>query len=120
MADIAAGSGQTGLRDQRSVTAYAAPMAEFGALTAVEAFVPAGGYPIYYVAKIAVVTVVLACFRGPLGDIRPSWAVMPLAAAAGLVIVAQWVLIDQVVPYPHLGTRVGYNPFAGIDEPWLR
>jgi CAAX prenyl protease-like protein len=120
MADTAAESGQAGLRDQPSVTAYAAPMVVFGALTAVEPFVPAGGYPIYYVAKIAVVSAVLAYFRRPLGDIRLSWAGVPLAAAAGLVIVAQWVLIDRLVSYPHLGTRVGYDPFAGIDETGLR
>src|SRR3954464_11600462 len=120
MADSAAESGDTGLRYQRSVTAYAAPIAVFGALTAVESYLPAGGYPIYYVAKIAVVTAVLAWFRGPVGDIRPSWTVVPLAAAAGLVIVVEWVFIDQLVPYPHIGTRVGYNPFAGINDAWLR
>jgi len=120
MADSVAESGQTGLRAQWSVTAYAAPMVVFGTLTAVESLVPARSYPIYYVAKIAAVTAVLGYFRGPLGDIRPSWAVVPMAAAAGLVIVAQWVVIDQLVPYPHLGTRVGYNPFAGIHEPWVR
>jgi CAAX prenyl protease-like protein len=45
---------------------------------------------------------------------------VPLSVVVGLVIIVQWVLVDQWVPYPHLGTRMGYDPFAAIDAPWLR
>jgi hypothetical protein len=108
------------LRDQRSVTAYAAPILVFGALTTVEGFLPRGAYPLFYIAKMAAVTATLIYFQGPLGDIRPSWRVVPIAAGVGLVIVAQWLLIDELVPYPHLGTRVGYDPFVAIDASWLQ
>jgi CAAX prenyl protease-like protein len=116
MVDTRAEPRRASLREGRSATAYAAPIVVFGVLTGVEGLLPAGAYPVFYIVKIAVVTATLAYFRGPLGDIRPSWAVVPLGAAVGLVVFAEWVLLDHFVPYPHLGTRVGYNPFEAIDE----
>ena len=120
MESISAEPGQDSLRDARSVWAYGAPLVVFGVLTALEQVLPAGMYPAFYVVKIATVTVTLLYFRGPLGDIRPSMAVVPLAVATGLVVVGEWLLIDKLVPYPHLGSRVAYNPLSAIDALWLR
>jgi uncharacterized protein len=113
-------SGQGSPRNHRSVTAYAAPMVTFGVLTAVGQFLPTGTYPLFYVVKVAAVTAVLFYFQGPLSEVRPCWAVVPLGAAVGLVIVAQWLLIDRLLPHPHLGSRAGYDPFAAIGTPWMR
>lgn len=106
--------------DQRSVLAYAAPMVVFGLLTALEPLLPPGAYPVAYIAKATAVTGALVFFRGPLGDIRPSAREVPRAAAVGLMILAEWLLIDTYVRYPHLGTRVGYDPFVAIHAGWLR
>src|SRR5215203_3127911 len=120
MTDTSAEPTETSLRDQRSVVAYAAPIVVFGVLTALEGYVPAGFYPAAYIAKVAVVTATLAYFRGPLADIHRSWTVVPLAVVVGLVIVGEWLLIDKLVPYPHIGTRVGYDTFEAIGSAGLR
>jgi uncharacterized protein len=120
MMDTTAELTGTRLRDQRSVVAYAAPVVVFGVLTAIEGYVPAGVYPAAYIAKVAAVTGTFAYFRGPLGDIRGSWSVVPLAVVVGGVILGEWLLIDKVMPYPHLGRRVGYDPFAAIGSAGLR
>jgi uncharacterized protein len=120
MADTRAEPSQASLRERRSAAAYAAPIVVFAVLTALEGFLPASAYPVSYLVKMAAVTAALVYFRGPLGDIRPSWGVVPVGATVGAVVFAEWVTIDQLVPYPHLGSRVGYNPFVAIDDAGLR
>ena len=120
MVDTRAEPSQASLREGRSATAYAAPIVVFAVLTALEGFLSTGAYPVFYIVKIAVVTATIAYFRGPLGDIRPSWRDVPLGAAVGLVVFAEWVILDHFVPYPHLGTRVGYNPFGAIKDIGVR
>src|SRR4051812_4224250 len=120
MTDTSTEPRQTSLRDQRSVFAYAAPVVTFGVLTTLEGYLPAGVYPAAYMVKVAAVTATLAYFRGPLADIRRSWSVVPLAVVVGVVILGEWLLIDRVVPYPHLGTRVGYDPFQAIGSSGTR
>ena len=120
MVDTRAEPSQASLREGRSAAAYAAPIVVFAVLTALEGFLPAGAYPVFYIVKIAAVTATLAYFRGPLGDIRPSWGVVPLGIAVGVVVFAEWVILDHLVPYPHLGTRVGYNPFGAIEDVGVR
>src|SRR5829696_2988767 len=105
MESITAERRKRSLRDERSVRAYGAPLVVFGVLTMLEQVLPPGLYPAFYVVKIATVTATLVYFRGPLGDIRPSLAVVPLAAVVGLVVLAEWLLTDKLVPYPHLGSR---------------
>ena len=46
----------------------------------------------------------------PLRDIRPSWKVLLPSLGVGLIIIGSWLLIDQVVPYPHIGARMGFDP----------
>src|SRR5829696_5120726 len=120
MVEFTAEPSQPSLREGRSAGAYAAPIVVFAVLTALEGFLPAADYPACYIVKIAAVTAALVYFRGPLGDIRPSWDVVPLGVAVGLVVFAEWVILDRLVSYPHLGTRVGYNPFTAIADVALR
>jgi uncharacterized protein len=120
MVEFTAEPSQPSLREGRSAGAYAAPIVVFAVLTALEGVLPAGAYPLFYIVKIAAVTAALVYFRGPLGDIRPSWGVVPLGLAVGLVVFAEWVILDRLVSYPHLGTRVGYNPFAAIEDVAVR
>jgi uncharacterized protein len=120
MVEFTAEPSQPSLREGRSAGAYAAPIVVFAVLTALEGVLPAGVYPAFYIVKVAAVTAALVYFRGPLGDIRPSWDVVPLGVAVGLVVFAEWVILDRLVSYPHLGTRVGYNPFTAIADVALR
>jgi CAAX prenyl protease-like protein len=120
MVEFTAEPSQPSLREGRSAGAYAAPIVVFAVLTALEGVLPAGVYPAFYIVKVAAVTAALVYFRGPLGDIRPSWGVVPLGVAVGLVVFAEWVILDRLVSYPHLGTRVGYNPFAAIEDVAVR
>jgi CAAX prenyl protease-like protein len=101
----------------RQMASYWAPMIVFGAVTTIEGYAPTAWYPWLYLAKIVAVVVTLVALPRSLRDITPSWRHVPLATAFGLIIFAQWILIDRFVPYPHLGTRTAFNPFAEIADP---
>jgi len=98
--------------DGRAWIGYAAPMIIFGLFTAVEGYLPAGSYPFAYVAKMASVTGGFLVWRRPLRDIQPSWSVVAPSVLVGLAICASWLLIDKLIAYPHLGDRVGFDPFT--------
>lgn len=100
--------------------AYVAPIATFIVLTSVESYVPQAGYVWLYFIKVIVVTAVLIAFRAPWKDIRPTARVLIPAILLGLAVFAEWILLDQWIPYPHLGSRVGFNPFDAIESPTLR
>lgn len=95
---------------------YWAPLAVFGVFTTAEGYAPVTWYPWLYLAKVCAVAVSVAVFPGSLRDIRPSWKAVPPAFAVGLVIFAEWILLDRWIPYPHLGTRTAFNPFAEIHD----
>jgi CAAX prenyl protease-like protein len=100
----------------RAALAYSTPMAIFLALTFLEGQLPQAWYPFLYCTKVCLVTLSLAVFRRTLSDIRPTWRVVVPAALIGLGVCVAWVGIDRAVPYPHLGTRVGFNPFEAIPD----
>jgi CAAX prenyl protease-like protein len=91
-------------------------MVVFGVFTTAEGYAPATWYPWMYLAKICAVVATLAVLPRSLRDIEPSWRHVAPAVAFGLVIFAQWILVDRWVPYPHLGTRTAFNPFAEIPD----
>jgi CAAX prenyl protease-like protein len=99
---------------------YVAPMAAFIALTVIEGYVPANTYVWLYIVKVFVVTIVLYIFRETWRDAPPSARVVPLAVIVGLLVFAQWVLLDKLFHYPHLSTRVGFDPFTAIHSPVVR
>jgi CAAX prenyl protease-like protein len=90
--------------------AYCGPMIIFGLFTAAEGWLPPALYPVAYGTKMAAVTAGLVHWRRPLRDIRPSWAMVLPSVFVGLFIVGAWLVIDKAVAYPHLGTRIGFDP----------
>lgn len=100
--------------------AYVAPMAAFMLLSAAESAVPKAYYVWLYFAKVVVVTAALLWFREPWKDIRPRTNLLVPAVIVGLLVFIEWVLIDKWIPYPHLGSRTGLNPFTAIEVPALR
>jgi CAAX prenyl protease-like protein len=106
------------LTDAKSpVFDYTLPIVVFGVLTAMEGQLPQSWYPLLYLIKVCAVTFSLVLCRTVLSDIRPSWRVVVPAVIVGGAVFIAWVGIDQLLPYPHLGTRVGFNPFESLDRP---
>lgn len=100
---------------------YVAPMALFLALTMAEGAVPRSVYPWLYGAKVVLVTSSLFFFRRAWQhEIRFEARVLLSALLVGAAVFAQWILLDKLVPYPHLGTRAALDPFAAMPEPTLR
>ena len=91
---------------------YVGPMVVFGLFTSAEGLFPASLYPVAYAVKIAAVTAALVVWRETLKDIRPSWSVALPSVVVGLLIAVVWVAIDETVAYPHLGDRIGFDPFG--------
>ena len=97
---------------------YVLPMAAFMVLTALEGFAPSAYYVWLYALKCVVVTATLFWFRRTTWqDIQPSVRVLIPAVVVGLAVFGQWILLDKLIPYPHLGSRIGLNPFSTIESP---
>src|SRR4051794_14195739 len=94
---------------RHSAAAYLGPVVVFGVFGLAEEFLPPTLYPIAYCVKLAAVMATLLAMA-PLYEIRPSWSVIVPSAAVGLAVFAAWVGIDTAVPYPHLGSRVAFDP----------
>jgi hypothetical protein len=99
--------------------AYVVPMALFMALTYLEGRMTAQ-YVWLYIGKVGVVTAALVACRAAWKDIRLEARVVPISILVGLAVFAEWVLIPKIVPYPPLGSRVGFNPFESISDPVMR
>lgn len=97
-------------------TDYWVPLFVFAIFTAAEGYAPVSLYPWLYVCKVCAITAALAMFSGGLSDIKPTRRVALPAVAVGVVVFAEWVLLDKWIPYPHLGTRVGFDPFASVQD----
>ncbi len=93
-------------------------MATFMVLTTAESSIPTY-YVWLYLVKVVVVTAVLFAFRTPWKDIRPRANLVIPSVLVGLAVFGEWILLDKVIPYPHLGERIGLNPFTAV-EPTLR
>ena len=96
---------------------YVLPMAAFMVLTTIEGFAPSAYYVWLYVFKCVVVTAILFSYRTTWKDIQPSVHVLIPAVVVGLAVFGQWILLDKLIPYPHLGSRIGLNPFSTIENP---
>lgn len=97
--------------------AYIAPMAVFMLITTLEGVWPSA-YPWLYGLKVMVVSLMLGRFTQPWREIRPEIKVTVTAIAVGIVVFAEWILLDQWIPYPHLGEGVGFNPFVQLNG-WM-
>ncbi|MGC8668339.1 MAG: CAAX prenyl protease-related protein [Chthonomonadales bacterium] len=103
-------------QEPATVLEYVAPMALFIIFTYVEGLAPHLYVPLY-TAKIAAVTAALAIWRRPLRTIHFDVRTLPLALIVGAAVFVEWIVLDRWIPYPHLGTRSAFNPFAGIAQP---
>lgn len=103
-------------RDLASTRGYWLPFLVFGIFTSIEGYVPLGLYPWVYLAKTIAVTMAALVERRTLRVIQPSSRAMVPAVVVGVVVFAQWILIDKWVPYPSLGSRVGFDPFAAFQS----
>lgn len=111
-------SGRFGLSaDAEAWWTYGGPFVLFGLLTMLEGYVPAHLYPVVYFVKICVVTASLVAAGAARRDITPSSRGLAPAILTGLAVFVAWVAIDKWVPYPHLGQRVGFDPFSALTQP---
>ena len=101
---------------RRSAFDYTMPIVVFGVFTAIEGQLPQSWYPLLYLIKVCAVTLSLVLCRR-LSDIHPSRRFVVPAVIVGAAVFAAWVGIDKWVPYPHLGARVGFNPFESLERP---
>ena len=100
-----------------SARVYWLPFLAFAVLTSIEGHVPAALYPQAYGMKILVVSILLLVDRQALGVIQPSSQVVIRAVAVGVVVFAEWIVLDKLIPYPSLGHRVAYDPLAAFSSP---
>jgi uncharacterized protein len=96
---------------------YGGPFLVFGVLTTIEGYVSTHAYPLVYVVKLCAVTLCLAFAGAAVRDIAPSSRFLALSVVTGLAVFVAWVAVDKLVPYPHLGERVGFNPFSALSRP---
>ncbi len=99
---------------------YVAPMAIFLVLTDIEGRLPRGFYPSLYAFKVVAVSLALWTFRGVWRDIKIEARALAPAIGVGLAVFVLWIGIDRAIAYPHLGRRVGFDPFETIESPVLR
>lgn len=91
---------------------YVVPMVTFLSFTTLESYFTGSWFAALYVVKVCAVTAVLLAFKAPLRDIRVARNVVWSSVAVGLGVCVLWVVVDKVVPYPHVGTRSAFDPFA--------
>jgi uncharacterized protein len=104
-------------QEARAWWTYGGPFVLFGVLTMLEGYVPAGWYPLVYSAKVIAVTASLIAAGAARRDISPSSRGVASSILIGLAVFAAWVGVDTWVPYPHLGSRIGFNPFTALAHP---
>ena len=95
-------------------------MGLFVAANVVEGKLPPSVMPWFYIGKV-VVTAGAAfwasrAWRSALRLDRTAWLA---GIAVGVLGLGIWLLLD-LVPYPRLGERSGFNPFEKIADPALR
>ncbi len=107
-----AGPRATAETTEPSIVPFIAPTVVFGVLTALEGYVPSHLYAVAYAVKAAAVTAALLTWRQPLRDIKPDFKLVVPSILLGLVVCVAWVGLDKAIPYPHLGERVGFDPYS--------
>ena len=97
-----------------------APMILFIGLNVVEGKLPANLYPLAYIAKIALVIIILAITaKSWCTELSVSRNAFITGAFFGIVGIALWIGIEKI-PYPHIGSRSSFNPFTAIPDASLR
>ncbi|WP_395091324.1 CAAX prenyl protease-related protein [Armatimonas sp.] len=101
---------------------YAAPMALFLVLTALESYLPIALYPFVYSVKALLVLIALLYFhREWKSELRGDGKAVALGVVAGLLGLWLWLKLDARQPAGwSIGARTAYNPFEAIANPTLR
>jgi CAAX prenyl protease-like protein len=97
-----------------SATEYLAPAVVFAVISAIEGYLPLEYYPAVYAVKAVAVTLTLFACRRVLRDLTPSWRTVAPSALIGAFVFVLWVGLEQWLTYPHLGSRVAYDPFEHL------
>ena len=100
--------------DGASTRGYWLPLFVFAAFTSLEGYVAPALYPWVYGAKMLAVIGTLLVDRHVLRLMQPTARALGPAIVVGLVVFVEWIVIDKWVPYPSLGSRVGYDPYAAL------
>lgn len=122
--DSAGGETQTGSdpesgSEARAWWAYGGPFALFGVLTMVEGYLPIRAYPLAYLVKVCLVSAALLAGGAARRELVPSARVIIPAVVVGLAVFTLWVGLDRWIPYPHMGSRVAFDPFTALrDRRW--
>jgi uncharacterized protein len=114
MSDVATIGGSE-VSDRATEIEYCAPPIVFALITAGESYVPVEYFPAVYALKAVAVTFTLFVCRRILRDIVTSWRLVLPSALVGAGVFALWVAGEEWLAYPHLGSRVGYNPFEHLS-----
>ena len=105
---------------QRNWLPWVLPMGLFILANVVEGKVSPSIYPVLYIGKILVVTLAAVwASRAWRADLRLGPASMGVGLVSGLIGLALWLAID-LIPYPRLGERTGFDPFRQITDSGLR
>jgi len=100
----------------KSAGGLVAPMILFIGLNVVEGKLPANLYPFAYIAKIAVVLLVLGLTaKAWTSELAASRTALITGAIFGVVGIALWIGIEKI-PYPHVGGRSSFDPFTAIPD----
>lgn len=116
MSTPAPASGPLGAPPLNTSVGYLAPLLVFGVFTAVEGLLPPWLYPWVYAVKIAAVVITLKIAPQGLQRIHPSAREILPACGVGILVFAQWILLDKWIWYPSLGTRMGFDPFHAFQS----
>jgi uncharacterized protein len=104
-----------GQRAHGTEVEYIAPAVVFGGLTAAEGYLPIEYYPAAYAVKAVAVTLALLWARRTLRDIAPAFNVVVPSVLVGIAVFVVWIYGEQWIPYPHMGSRSGYDPFSNLS-----
>ena len=104
----------------KSAGGLIAPMILFIGLNVIEGKLPQNLYPFAYIAKIAMVLLALGLTAKSWSrELSTSRNALITGALFGVVGIAIWIGIEKI-PYPHIGGRGSYNPFASISDTGFR
>ena len=95
---------------------YWLPFFIFALFTTIEGYLPVRLYPWAYTLKMVTITTVLLLNRRALLAIKPSWSGLKRALVVGIVVFVQWIVLDRVIPYPHIGSRTAFNPIELFSD----
>lgn len=101
---------------------YVVPMVAYTALTAFEGWEGSGApYPVLYLLKAVIVTVILVITRKVWKDIRFDRKMLLLGLGVGVLAYIGWIYVDRYTPhFRFLGVRTGYDPIHQIHNSVLR